>query len=91
MQAVAKNGGGTCGDMCENRQTMFECLGSVCHPDCQNQRLQKRQYPRLELFKTADGRGWGLRALEDIPKGSLVQEYIGEVLSTDDFEQRASS
>ena len=80
---------GTCGDDCENRQTMFECLSSVCHADCQNQRLQKRQYPRLELFKTADGRGWGLRALEDIPKGALVQEYIGEVLTTAAFADRA--
>jgi histone-lysine N-methyltransferase NSD2 len=88
---VGKNGGGTCGDDCENRQTMFECMSSVCHADCQNQRLQKRQYPRLELFKTADGRGWGLRALEDIPKGSLVQEYIGEVLTTEAFRMRAAS
>jgi hypothetical protein len=70
---------------------MFECMSSVCHADCQNQRLQKRQYPRLELFKTPDGRGWGLRALEDIPKGSLVQEYIGEVLTTEAFRNRAAS
>ena len=89
--AVVKNGGGTCGDSCENRQTMFECLGSVCHADCQNQRLQKRQYARLELFKTTDGRGWGLKALEDVPEGGLVQEYIGEVLTTEAFKDRAAS
>jgi hypothetical protein len=89
--AVVKNGGGTCGDFCENRQTMFECLGSVCHADCQNQRLQKRQYARAQLFKTTDGRGWGLKALEDVPAGSLVQEYIGEVLTTDAFTSRAAS
>jgi hypothetical protein len=88
LEGVAKNGGGTCGDDCENRQTMFECLSSVCHADCQNQRLQKRHYPRLELFKTSDGRGWGLRALEDIPKGALVQEYIGEVLTSEAFADR---
>ena len=55
-------------------------------------------------FQT-DGRGWGLKALEDIPKGALVQvsvdndfvsclkdsqEYIGEVVTKEDFNLRTS-
>jgi len=34
-QGVMSHIGGTCGDDCENRQTYFECLSSVCHADCQ--------------------------------------------------------
>lgn len=78
---------GTCGDDCLNRQMMYEC--TCCHADCQNQRLQKRQYPRVECFKTSDGRGWGLCVLEDVPKGALIQEYIGEVISSSEFMDRA--
>ena len=79
---------GTCGDDCLNRQMMYEC--TCCHADCQNQRLQKRQYPRLECCKTSDGRGWGLWVLEDVPKGALIQEYIGEVISSSEFRDRAN-
>lgn len=25
--------------------------------------------------------GWGLRALEDVPEGTLIIEYVGEVIS----------
>lgn len=34
---------------------------------------------------TSDGRGWGLRALEDLPKGAFVCEYVGEVLTIAEF------
>ena len=81
-----------CGDHCENRLTLTECLASVCPlgDRCGNQRLQKRLYPRLELFKTSS-RGFGLRALEDIPKDALVQEYIGEVMGADEFLERTKN
>jgi SET domain-containing protein len=76
--------GSVCGvtSDCENRHMRIECLNSVDHKDCQNQRLQKKQFARVEVFKTGDGRGWGLKALEDISSGDLVQEYIGEVVTT---------
>jgi hypothetical protein len=53
---------------------------------CGNQRLQNKKYPRLELFKT-EGRGFGLRTLEDIPQDALVQEYIGEVHTADPLKR----
>ena len=27
--------------------------------------------------------GWGLRVREDVPKGSLLIEYVGEIISED--------
>jgi SET domain-containing protein len=33
----------------------------------------------LCIFRTDDGRGWGVRTLEKIRKNSFVMEYVGEV------------
>lgn len=41
----------------------------------------------LELFKTALT-GWGVRALQEIPKGSFVCEYVGEVITDKEADQR---
>lgn len=34
------------------------------------------------------GRGWGLRTLVDIPKGQLITEYCGEIITQDMCDQR---
>jgi len=31
------------------------------------------------IFRTANGRGWGVKAMQKIKKGSFVMEYVGEV------------
>jgi euchromatic histone-lysine N-methyltransferase len=38
---------------------------------------------RLQTFRTK-GKGWGVRPLKDIPKGTFVCEYVGEIIT--DFE-----
>lgn len=40
------------------------------------------------MFLTPDGKGWGLRTLEDLPKGSFVCEYVGEILTTVELYER---
>jgi histone-lysine N-methyltransferase SETDB1 len=35
---------------------------------------------RLQLFKTAN-KGWGLRCLDDIPKGTFICTYAGHLLT----------
>ena len=77
-----------CGTTCENRAMKVECLRSLCGKDCQNQRLQKNKFARVGVFETGDGRGWGLRALEDISEDDLVQEYIGDVVPTQTCKDR---
>lgn len=61
-----------CGDdeKCLNRMLMFECMREVCAAGdrCCNQRFQRKQYPNVCCFKT-EGRGWGLKTLQDIKKG----------------------
>lgn len=80
-----------CGDdsKCINRMLMFECLREVCPAGdkCCNQRFQKRQYPKIQSFKTS-ARGWGLQALQDIKKGEFVIEYVGELIDDEEFRKR---
>ena len=53
---------------CMNRMLMYECHPQVCNAKekCCNQRFQRREYPKSEIFKTPFG--WGLRTLVDIKK-----------------------
>ena len=50
-------------DECLNRLLLYECHPSTCPTGkrCRNQRFQKRLYPKLSVFKTANDRGWGLK------------------------------
>lgn len=43
----------------------------------------------LEVFRTSDGRGWGLRCAEQIFAGEFVCEYAGELRSSLEVEQGA--
>lgn len=68
-----------------------------CGPRCSNRVVQRGLQHRMQVFKTRDRqvatvctvawitvpvrRGWGLRSLDDIPKGTFVCTYIGHVYS----------
>lgn len=44
------------------------------------------------MFLTPEGKGWGLRTLEDLPRGAFVCEYVGEIVtSTELFERNMQS
>ena len=85
---------GSCGDDCFNRVLLIECYGdgsknSNCKvgEKCGNRSLGKRQLAKCKPQREG-GRGWGLVALEAIPKGRLVQEYTGEVIDEKEKERR---
>ncbi|RXM92773.1 Histone-lysine N-methyltransferase EHMT1 [Acipenser ruthenus] len=42
---------------------------------------------RLQLFRTKKS-GWGVRALQDIPDGTFVCEYVGEIISDSEADVR---
>lgn len=59
---------------------IYECNSRCqCGTDCRNRVVQRGIQYDLCIFKTANGRGWGVRTLERIPKNSFVMEYLGEV------------
>ena len=55
-----------------------------------NRVLQHGITARLQVFR-AYGMGWGVRAAQEIPKGSFVCEYIGEIISDSEAETREDS
>ncbi|XP_029999106.1 histone-lysine N-methyltransferase NSD3 isoform X4 [Sphaeramia orbicularis] len=74
---------------CLNRMLQYECHPQVCPAgdSCENQCFSKRQYAETEVIKT-DGRGWGLRTNQALRKGDFVTEYVGEVIDSEECQQR---
>ncbi|KAM9475728.1 histone-lysine N-methyltransferase SUV39H1-A isoform 2-T2 [Clarias gariepinus] len=68
---------------------IYECNSQCqCGIDCRNRVVQRGIQYDLCIFKTANGRGWGVRTLERIPKNSFVMEYLGEVITSEEAERR---
>jgi hypothetical protein len=49
--------------------------------NCGRRQLQNGCQVPLEIVPMNDGRGFGVRSLARIPKGTFVTEYVGEVIS----------
>lgn len=75
---------------CINHHLYIECIGPTCSfnkeyvncdntEDCGNRRLRFRQVAKVRP-KREPSKGWGLKTLQAIWKGDLVQEYVGEVI-----------
>lgn len=47
------------------------------HPSC----TSSLQVSKLEVFRTKNGRGWGVRAAQPIRKGQFICAYIGELIT----------
>ncbi len=43
---------------------------------------------KLCIYRTDNGCGWGVKALEKIKKGTFVVEYVGEVITSEQAEER---
>lgn len=74
-------------DDCINRLLFYECDSTICNiPDCKNQRFKRREYAKIEKFKSRAG--WGLRCTEDIKKNQFVIEYVGELIDENECNKR---
>jgi len=68
---------------------IYECNKRCsCGPDCINRVVQKGRKHKLAIFRTDNGCGWGVKALENIRPGSFVVEYVGEVITSEQAEER---
>ena len=57
-------------------------------------RIASKFFPfqiKLAIFKTDNGCGWGVKTLENIRKGTFVVEYVGEVITSEEAEERGKS
>lgn len=71
------------------RKFIKECWSKCgCSKQCRNRLVQRGITCNFQVFLTPDGKGWGLRTLEDLPKGSFVCEYVGEILTTVELYER---
>uniref|UniRef100_A0A665XAC7 Euchromatic histone-lysine N-methyltransferase 1b n=1 Tax=Echeneis naucrates TaxID=173247 RepID=A0A665XAC7_ECHNA len=72
----------------EEPPLIFECNHACsCWRTCKNRVVQNGLRTRLQLFRTSK-KGWGVRALQDIPKGTFICEYVGEIISEAEAEMR---
>lgn len=68
---------------------IFECNTKCrCNQRCSNKVVQNGLIVRLELFKTMN-KGWGVRCLDDLPKGAYLTTYSGELITEEDANLRA--
>ncbi|XP_076836898.1 histone-lysine N-methyltransferase EHMT1 isoform X2 [Brachyhypopomus gauderio] len=73
---------------CEEPPLIFECNHACsCWRTCKNRVVQNGLRTRLQLFRTQD-MGWGVRTLQDIPRGTFVCEYVGEIISDAEADVR---
>lgn len=69
------------------RMSFAECSPSTCPctDQCDNQRIQRHEWVQcLERFR-AEGKGWGIRTKEPLRSGQFIIEYLGEVVSEQEF------
>ncbi|KAF7011274.1 hypothetical protein CFC21_025601 [Triticum aestivum] len=72
------------------RKFIKECWSKCgCNMQCGNRVVQRGIRCNLQVFFTEEGRGWGLRTLDDLPKGTFVCEYAGEILTHTELHERA--
>ncbi|KAJ8687557.1 hypothetical protein QAD02_023351 [Eretmocerus hayati] len=68
---------------------IYECnKRCVCPSDCQNRVVQRGSEMKLCVFRTDNGRGWGVKTLRVIKKGTFVIQYVGEVITNEEAERR---
>ncbi|XP_045310319.1 histone-lysine N-methyltransferase ASH1L isoform X6 [Leopardus geoffroyi] len=79
-----------CVDDCLNRMIFAECSPNTCPcgEQCCNQRIQRHEWVQcLERFR-AEEKGWGIRTKEPLKAGQFIIEYLGEVVSEQEFRNR---
>ncbi|KAK4792113.1 hypothetical protein SAY86_022548 [Trapa natans] len=71
------------------RKFIKECWRKCgCNRCCGNRVVQRGISCSLQVFMTSEGKGWGLRSLDILPKGAFVCEYIGEILTNLEVHKR---
>ncbi|CAF1161216.1 unnamed protein product, partial [Didymodactylos carnosus] len=71
---------------------IYECNDRCqCHnKSCTNRVVQNGIAVQLQLFKTFD-RGWGVRCLHDVPRGTFISVYSGEILTSEQADSRGKT
>lgn len=72
-----------------SRFNIYECNSRCdCSDQCKNRVVQWGRQVSLEVFKTSNGRGWGLRCGQNLQEGQFVDTYRGEIITTEEADKR---
>jgi len=75
-----------------SRHPIYECNDKCkCGPHCRNKNVQFGRTVELEIFRTAGGRGWGLRCKEKLFEGQFIDTYRGEIITDEEATRREES
>ncbi len=58
-----------------------------CHVHCKGEGVSKVHLP-LQVVYTGAGKGWGVWCTQDIPAGTVICKYVGEVITGLEAERR---
>ncbi|KDP23728.1 hypothetical protein JCGZ_23561 [Jatropha curcas] len=71
------------------RKFIKECwMKCGCDMNCGNRIIQRGITCNLQVFLTHEDKGWGVRTLNDLPEGTFVCEYVGEILTNTELYDR---
>ena len=63
---------------------IYECNAMCeCKDDCINRVVQKGRKIPVCIFRTPNGRGWGVKSCSLIRKNTFVTEYVGELVTAE--------
>lgn len=75
-----------------SRRPIYECNDNCnCGPYCRNKNVQFGRTVELEIFKTASGRGWGLKCRTKLYQGQFIDTYRGEIITDAEATRREQS
>lgn len=68
---------------------IYECNSKCsCPADCVNRVVQHGRKVPLCIFRTVDGRGWGVKTVQPIKAHTFITEYVGEIITSEEAERR---
>lgn len=73
-----------------SRAPIYECH-EACHCDkesCPNRVVERGRKVPLQIFRTEDHRGWGVRTMRELKRGQFVDCYLGEVIRPEEADRR---
>lgn len=75
-----------------NITAIYECNSRCCctifSQPCRNRVIQQGRKVSLTIFRHGGARGWGVRANHDIARGTFVDVYLGEIITTAEANAR---
>lgn len=72
-----------------SREPIYEChSGCSCSKNCPNRVVERGRTIPLQIFRTEDNRGWGVKSPVDIKMGQFVDRYLGEIITSEEADRR---